>query len=198
MRVRCTAWSGGVFVVALALVVALAGCGSRARSAPSGLTVAPEKGHTRTLSLSPPSPKRRAEGPCQRARVAVGKDPRVIEITAWCRSTAASPHVGFTLSRYVPGSTTVIPNLGRVKRVVATESGVGASPARCVPVQGGVFCGAAAHGRIVINVVLEVPPGTRCQQLVSVMVSFDATCRDKPCVGALTTYSLYSRRPTGC
>lgn len=179
----------------LALALALGGCGNSSESQ----TPAPRQGPTDFFSLSRP-PGRSARGFCGRATVAVGKGPRILKITAWCAPTKVNRQVGFTLSRYAPADSTEspVPEPRWVKSVGATGPGAGASGPRCRPFHHGLFCGVAAHGPIQLHLTLGVPPRSRCHLDVSVIASFDDTCRNKPCVGALTTYSLFSGRPKGC
>jgi hypothetical protein len=189
-----------VAVAGIALIFTLAGCGKSGAGGTSrtqGMVSAerPEE----FISGGGPPKGRPVRGFCGHANVAVGSGSHLLKVTAWCAGTKVRPRVNFTLSRHVPGHPArTLARPGQVKSISGTGSRARSSGARCLPVQQGVICSAAAHGPLQLHMTLSVPPKTRCRLEVLVITSFDGTCPNRPCAGALTTYSLFSGRPKGC
>jgi hypothetical protein len=179
-------------LLAVVMICVITGCGGGGGGG-SGENRGVSK-HQLAHPYAPPGPGR----PCRSATVAVGKSPRALEVTAWCKAVRQAPPAGFILERYSPRKFSDHPVLdpGHVELVVATGPGVGASRARCRPLPKGLACSVAAHGSFKLHTVLAVSPNTRCRASVAVAAFVDA-CQDKTCVG-VPVHKLFFGRPRGC
>lgn len=179
-----------LLIVAATLCV-IVGCGESGESSREHPGAA--KGPSTRLYPSPGPGK-----PCSNATVAVGKDPRALEVTAWCKAIKQAPPVGFILEHFAPGIFKGHPSrdLGDVETVVATGPGVGGSRARCRRLPGGLACSVTAHGPFRLHTVLAVSPKTRCRGKFAVAAFFDA-CHNRSCVGT-PVHTLFFGRPKGC
>lgn len=171
----------------------MSGCGGNSagptQEVPAG---APKRRNARVYPA--PGPGR----PCRHATVAVGKNLRALEVTAWCKAIRQAPPVGFILEHFAPGIFKGHPSrdLGDVETAVATGPGVGASRARCRRLPGGLACSVTAHNPFRLHTVLAASPKTRCRGRFAVAAFFDA-CHNRSCVGT-PVHTLFFGRPKGC
>ena len=181
---------------ALVALLSLSDCGGGGDSQAT-VTDVSKRAETHALSTPPPPAEGSKQGFCAKATVRTAADPNAIAITVRCVPSRGVEPVNFSFRRFMKTSGgPVVAEPGRVEAISTSRARAGNPTCRLI--HRSLVCGVRARKPVVLDALVVVEAGTRCSSTASVTSSFDDTCGEKSCAGALTTYRLFQGRPRGC
>lgn len=190
----------GSLVLGLAILGLLGGCGSGGNATTEALHGPSSHSSKKGRVMFPGPPPKGVQQGCLSAIAAVGKEPRIIDVTVHCVSHKHTREEYLLIGRHMlryPHRRAPVTAYTHRPRVV--DHAVRGSTGPCHREEKQIVaCPVRFMGSSRVKVRLWVPPETRCTANVSVVMR-RGTCPQKNCLaGMVKFYTLFRSKPRGC